>query len=356
MLCLCSMLSWFTLTALFVLISIIQKCREIKNVSDSIRMKIFIEILIDIFESTIKFKKTKSQPLLPYQTVIQPNKFKDEIIGLIKYYGVEIDSNGINPIKVGKTYQKDSQRSRKISNSYKNALISVQQLLDNNDQCPFYELSPNIGTHYHIQQAGKYSLKNTTFKPWLDYKSIECVNNNKDENSAQFNEDQTKIKQENLSARTNHNLFQRMCLDRKQSMLIDAPSDITKSTINGEINARTKTTQDNRLMASIQTNLCDIAQIQNINNLNNPIYINNNLGNVSYEQLLTNLVQNCYNNDDRKLSTQLIPNQVINPITNISQLQTELLQQLLSPNKNIINPNMIILSNGNLFKLTFNLQ
>ena len=322
--CHCSMLSRFTLILLLSLFpySNTQKCKEIQVISESVRMKIFIEILINIFNSTIKFKKTKSQPLLPYQTVIQPNKFKDEIIGLIKYYGVEIDSNGINPIKVGKIYQKDSQRSKKISDSYKNALLTIQQLLRNNDQHPFYEISPYIGIRYNIQQANNC---NTTFKPWLDYKSIEFVNKNKDENNAQFNVDQNRIKQERMNAGTNHNETQRRCANRNHCDIINAQSDPRESTI-FDMKASTKTTQDNRSMTvtnnvkeQIQTNLCDTANMNMINNpqyiLNNNTYYNipnNSPCTVSYEQLLTNLVQNNGNNHHRNFSIQNTMNPVIN--------------------------------------------
>ena len=51
--------------------------------------------------------------------------------------------------------------------------MSIQQLLedDNHQYLPFYEISPNIGTRYHIQQGNNNN--NITLKPWLDYKSIE---------------------------------------------------------------------------------------------------------------------------------------------------------------------------------------
>ena len=46
------------------------------NNNNNQRMCLFVNIFIGILNENIHFRRTKCQPLLPYQTLIQPNKFK----------------------------------------------------------------------------------------------------------------------------------------------------------------------------------------------------------------------------------------------------------------------------------------
>eukprot|EP01084_Bolivina_argentea_P290949 499947_1 len=140
---------------------LLNHCKQIKDTPDNIKMGIFITIFVNIFEETIRFKKTKSQPLLPYQTVIQPNRFKDECVKLMDHYQIKLDLTSVNPLKVGKKYQKDAKRSQKISKSFKKAFVSIQQILKIT-KCSFYNIDQRTMNNYPCTSYTDYSNPNDT--------------------------------------------------------------------------------------------------------------------------------------------------------------------------------------------------
>eukprot|EP01084_Bolivina_argentea_P114046 203134_1 len=105
---------------------------ELNNMSNDMKMNLFIEIVLNIFNENIQFPKTKCQPLIPYQTLIQPNKFRNVCKDLLKFYDITVDLTNITPIKIGKKYQKDCKRSKKIANSWINSFLLIKNKLNNN--------------------------------------------------------------------------------------------------------------------------------------------------------------------------------------------------------------------------------
>lgn len=109
----------------------IQSCMELKHRTNNQRMAVFIDILVDIFQSEIKFANTKSWPLLPYQTLMQRNLFKTECMEFIKHYDITWDATKISPDKVKHEYVRDKNRSQKIFESFTKCLLKIKNKLLN---------------------------------------------------------------------------------------------------------------------------------------------------------------------------------------------------------------------------------
>ena len=156
---------------------------------DNQRMAIFIEIFLNIFNETTSFKKTRSQPLLPNQTVIQPNKFREECRKFTSYYRSNVDLTDITPIKIGRQYQKDANRARKIAMSFINSFAAIKdKLLQDNEknQFKFYKVCieneydyttcsqqvpyiiRNTNTDNRDNYEGNHNIKNNTFIPKIN--------------------------------------------------------------------------------------------------------------------------------------------------------------------------------------------
>ena len=121
---------------------------KLKNRTNNERMCVFIDILVTIFESEIKFANTKSWPLLPYQTLMQRNLFKTECMEFIKHYNISWNSSKICPDKVKHEYVRDKNRSQKIFESFIQCLLEIKQKLlspnpsnMNNNTFPIYKVN-----------------------------------------------------------------------------------------------------------------------------------------------------------------------------------------------------------------------
>ncbi len=124
-------------------------------------MILFIDVFLMIFEETIQFPKTKSQPLLPYQTVIQPNRFRKECKKFIKFYNAKIDFSEITPIKIGNEYQRDCKRSKKIADSFINGFISINNTLKQYKNNKYSIYKPSAMNDY--DDYSKYNLNQPPF-------------------------------------------------------------------------------------------------------------------------------------------------------------------------------------------------
>ena len=111
---------------------------EITDDSDNKqKIELFISILISILESKIKFPRTKEQPLLPNQTLMQPNKFKTIFIQFLNHFNVQFDANNVSPTRLNKVYKNDKQRSNKISKLFIDSLYQIKhkmETIENNDK------------------------------------------------------------------------------------------------------------------------------------------------------------------------------------------------------------------------------
>eukprot|EP00485_Elphidium_margaritaceum_P017821 CAMPEP_0202726818 /NCGR_PEP_ID=MMETSP1385-20130828/184806_1 /ASSEMBLY_ACC=CAM_ASM_000861 /TAXON_ID=933848 /ORGANISM="Elphidium margaritaceum" /LENGTH=468 /DNA_ID=CAMNT_0049393047 /DNA_START=47 /DNA_END=1453 /DNA_ORIENTATION=- len=99
------------------------------SVSDIDKMRLFTDLLLIIFAEDIHFARTKAQPLIPYQSVIQPNSFKSQCKHLLDAYGVSWDQTDIVPSKINRIYQKDKTRSKKIYDTFIQSLRNLRSLL-----------------------------------------------------------------------------------------------------------------------------------------------------------------------------------------------------------------------------------
>lgn len=92
-----------------------------------------------IFNTKIKFNRSKQQPLLPNTILMQPNKFKSFCIEFINHFNIKWNKDNILPSKINKKYQKDAQRSAKICESFIKCLYQIRELLlKSNVQYPLF--------------------------------------------------------------------------------------------------------------------------------------------------------------------------------------------------------------------------
>ena len=173
-------------------------------------MILFIDLFLCILNENIQFKKTKSQPLLPYQALIVSNKFKSSCIKLINHFNVKWDQG--DPIKISSVYQKDKKRSQRIFESFINALNNIRDklLFSKHIQYPILSLSVDIMIEsdnnnndfkcvceYNVDQSNKdidISKQEVSFSPSSPSIPSSSSNNNNDVNSLLSN-----IKNENKS-------------------------------------------------------------------------------------------------------------------------------------------------------------
>ena len=78
-----------------------QFCVEMPTLSDTARMVLFVEIFERIMSESVQFPRTKLQPLLPHQALMQPNRFKKGCERFTLCYGVrwEMASHSANYTK-----------------------------------------------------------------------------------------------------------------------------------------------------------------------------------------------------------------------------------------------------------------
>eukprot|EP01084_Bolivina_argentea_P288715 495589_1 len=105
---------------------IFQFCVDLNDIfNNNQKMIIFIELFTNILNETIQFKKTKCQPLIPYQTLMIQNRFKSYCRKFAQHYNIKWDLGNVLPTKISNVYQKDKCRSKKTSDSFIKILNSI---------------------------------------------------------------------------------------------------------------------------------------------------------------------------------------------------------------------------------------
>ena len=89
-----------------------------------LRVNTFVSILINIMNSKIKFNRTKEQPLIPNQSLMQPNKFKHTFREFLSSFGVGLQEIHLSSLRPNKS---DKQRSNKIVGVYMDKLLEIQK-------------------------------------------------------------------------------------------------------------------------------------------------------------------------------------------------------------------------------------
>ena len=115
---------------------------------------LFVTILLRILDSKIKFVRTKQQPLLPNQSLMQPSKFKTTFIKFIETFKVKCDVNEILA-KRNRSYgypnqdhKKDKHRSDRILKSVISSLHEIERIL--------LDLRQNKASHSQYAQYPQY--------------------------------------------------------------------------------------------------------------------------------------------------------------------------------------------------------
>ena len=139
------------------------------------RIDLFISILISILISKIKFPRTKEQPLLPNQTLMQPNKFKTIFIQFLNHFNVQFDSNNVSPTRLNKVYKNDKQRSNKISKLFVSSLQEIKNNLFNKQNLKLF-------TEQTALEISKKLSTSSTSKSSVTPSTINNKNNNKNRN------------------------------------------------------------------------------------------------------------------------------------------------------------------------------
>merc|ERR1719242_2699322 len=98
------------------------------------RIDVFVEILLNVLTAKIKFPRTKQQPLIPNQTLMQPNNFKRALENFLRYFDVELDPKDASPTRCNRAYKNDKQRSNKMAKRFLDALCQIQTNLRNQPQ------------------------------------------------------------------------------------------------------------------------------------------------------------------------------------------------------------------------------
>lgn len=99
---------------------------------DRLRIDAFISIVGHLLTAKIKFPRTKQQPLLPNQTLMQPNRFKTALIRFLGHFSVQLDAKSVSPTRLNRVYKNDKQRSNKISKLFLDALYEIKSKICSN--------------------------------------------------------------------------------------------------------------------------------------------------------------------------------------------------------------------------------
>merc|ERR1719242_2389943 len=104
------------------------------NIGNPQRIDVFVEILLNVLTAKIKFPRTKQQPLIPNQTLMQPNNFKRALENFLRYFDVELDPKEASPTRCNRVYKNDKQRSNKMAKRFLDALCQIQTNLRHRPQ------------------------------------------------------------------------------------------------------------------------------------------------------------------------------------------------------------------------------
>lgn len=130
------------------------------------KINLFIQIFLKIFDAKIKFIRTKYHPLLPNQTLMQPNKFKTISHLFLNHFDIKLEINDfLPPLKVNKIYQKDKRRSDKISMLFIESLHKIQSMLMTKKQYKLFSHHVASINNVFIRNDYdfmKYNLNNTS--------------------------------------------------------------------------------------------------------------------------------------------------------------------------------------------------
>lgn len=91
------------------------------------KLYFFNKILLSVLNSKISFISAKPMPLIPGQTLIQPNKFKSILIQYIKHFAIKIN---IDPFRI---YHKEKISTETIITTFIDSLNDIAaKLIDSN--------------------------------------------------------------------------------------------------------------------------------------------------------------------------------------------------------------------------------
>lgn len=153
------------------------------------RIRLFITILLKILHSKIKFIRTKEQPLLPNQSLMQPNKFKTAFIKFIENFNLKRNAQNMASLQTVQIYHKDKKRSTKILALFVNSLQEIEKSL----MSPIYD---EIDTD---------KIDNSSVSPSASISSIQHFNNRKQHRA--YHNNNTNHNNNNIiyNNNTNHN-------------------------------------------------------------------------------------------------------------------------------------------------------
>eukprot|EP01084_Bolivina_argentea_P179522 310205_1 len=110
-----------------IFIHILKFClNDLHGMSNGSKIHVFVSILLNILNSKIKFIRTKEQPLLLNQSLIQNNKFKTFFVRFLNQFDNKFNTDGF---KIGNVYRKDKERSKKISELFIHALSAIEDMV-----------------------------------------------------------------------------------------------------------------------------------------------------------------------------------------------------------------------------------
>mmetsp|Transcript_53953 Transcript_53953/g.89382 ORF Transcript_53953/g.89382 Transcript_53953/m.89382 type:complete len:578 (+) Transcript_53953:25-1758(+) len=104
---------------------VLKCCAEQSSMSDAQRMIAFVTMLERILSATVQFPRTKLQPLLPHQSLMQPNKFKQACEQFVLYYQVQWS------VSAQTTHSsRDPDRAKKIHGAFCECLTKIREMLE----------------------------------------------------------------------------------------------------------------------------------------------------------------------------------------------------------------------------------
>eukprot|EP01084_Bolivina_argentea_P174660 302538_1 len=127
-----------------VFIHILNFCNTLDATATKINL--YLNILIRILTAKIRFPRTKEQPLLPNQTLMQPNKFKSAFVQYLSHFDIHHKPTHRDSLKCGK------KRSNAISKSFVNSLYEIKnKMMDQNHQRFQHTRPSESGTEFRVE-------------------------------------------------------------------------------------------------------------------------------------------------------------------------------------------------------------
>ena len=255
------------------------------------RMLLFIDLFLSILNENIQFKKTKSQPLLPYQALIVSNKFKSTCIKLVNHFDVIWDQG--DPIKISSVYQKDKKRSQRIFDSFIDSLNCIREkLVSSKHQYKIFSVDINIvhDSDKTVKIHNNKKLSSENHKSNEDMDIDISINNIKQEQNIIRNQI-TQIKDEPVSMSPASPSPSHINIKESSATLSNDTSLISNNNNNVHVssaNLNNKSQSLGNLNGAASLPLLTGHQRNNMNQSNNSNQLNLNNNLMALQQLLGN--------------------------------------------------------------------